>query len=161
MAEELPTSFKTIPYSSFFKLWYYIQKELTEDERKNVLAKVGRAIGNEFNAEGIETLDQLFEATTKFLIEEWGIVDEANFEAIEDENGKVVKIVDHLSSCKMCFANTYYRMHDSGHPACMFPNVMLAILSKVKAQFGFKNLAYETVNKPGPVGECEMTWKVA
>ena len=161
MAEDLPTSFKMIPFSSFFKLWYYIQKELSEDERKTVLAKVGRAIGNEFNPEGIETLDQLFDAVTKFVTEEWGIVDDAKLEAIEDENGKVVKIVDHLSSCKMCFANTYYKLHDAGHPACMFPNVMLAILSKVKNQFGFKNLAYESVNKPGSVGECEMIWKVA
>lgn len=159
MAEELPNKFTTVPYSSFFKLWYYIQKELSEEERKNVVAKVGRAIGNEFNPEGITTIDEFFAAATKFLTEEWGIVDEAKFEAIE-EDGKIVKIVDHLTSCKMCFANTYYRLQDAGHPTCMFPNVMLAILAKVRNIFGFKNISFEEVNKPGPVGECIMTWNV-
>ncbi|MBN2153281.1 MAG: hypothetical protein JW839_17645 [Candidatus Lokiarchaeota archaeon] len=159
MAEELPTRFKTIPYSTFFKLWYFIQKELPEDVRKTVLAKVGRAIGNEFNAEGIETIDQFLAAATKFVVEEWGITDAASFQAIK-EGDKVVRIVDTLNSCKMCFSNTYYKLRDQGDPECMFPHVMLAILRKVRIKFGFKNIGYEDVQKPGPVGECVMTWRV-
>ncbi len=160
MAEELLTKYKTIPFSNFFKLFYFIQKELPEDVRKTVLMKVGRAIGNEFNTEGIETIDQLLAAAKEFMVDEWGITDDADFQAVK-EGGKVVKVVDKLNSCKMCFANTYYRLHDNGHPECMFPHVMLAILGKVRAKFGFKNIGLENTTKPGPVGECIMTWRVA
>ncbi|NMC07485.1 MAG: hypothetical protein GYA24_19885 [Candidatus Lokiarchaeota archaeon] len=159
MAEELPTKFKTVPYSSFFKLWYFIQKELPEDVRKTVLMRVGRAIGNEFKPEGIETIDQFLAAATRFVVEEWGITDAANFEAVK-EGDKIVRIIDKLNSCKMCFGNTYFKLHDQGHPECMFPHVMMAILGKVRAKFGFKNIAFENVKKPGPVGECIMTWRV-
>jgi len=159
MAEELPTKFKTVPYSSFFKLWYFIQKALPEDVRKTVLMKVGRAIGNEFNIEGINTIDQFLSAATRFVVDEWGITDSANFQAIK-EGDTIVRIVDKLDSCKMCFSNTYYKLHDQGHPECMFPHVMLAILGKVRTKFGFKNISFESVRKPGPIGECIMSWRV-
>lgn len=59
----------------------------------------------------------------------------------------------------MAFANRYYRFHDNGSPSCMFPQVIMGILSKMKNKFGFKNLRYEGVQKGG-VGECAMTWNV-
>nr|MDO8110796.1 hypothetical protein [Candidatus Sigynarchaeota archaeon] len=159
MAEELPHKFKTVPYAAFFKLWYYIQKELPDDLKKQLLTKVGKAIGEEFNAESIENIDQFLAAAKRFVVDEWGITDEANFESVV-ENGEVVKITDRLSSCKMCFGNTYFKLHDAGHPVCMFPHVMLAMLGKVRNKLGFKNLAFEEVKKPGPIGECIMTWRV-
>ena len=59
----------------------------------------------------------------------------------------------------MCAVNTYYKFHDNGSPSCMFPQVMMGILSKVKTKFRFKSIRFEGVQKGG-VGECEMTWNV-
>ena len=64
------------------------------------------------------------------------------------------------NSCKMCFANTHYKFHDTGSPSCMFPQVMMGILSKVKNKFRFKNLRFGGVQKGETVGVCEMKWNV-
>ncbi|MFW9785812.1 MAG: hypothetical protein ACFFFB_26240 [Candidatus Heimdallarchaeota archaeon] len=155
----LPTRFETVPYSTFFKLWYALQKSLPVDKKTEILTKIGRTIGREFNADGIETIDQFLNKLQQFLEQEWAITDNAKVGIIRDANGEILKIIAQQDSCKMCYANTFYRFHDNGTPSCMFPQVMMGILSKVKSIFGFKNLRFEGVQK-GNVGECAMTWNV-
>ncbi|MFW9772883.1 MAG: hypothetical protein ACFFEO_12065 [Candidatus Thorarchaeota archaeon] len=155
----LPTRFETVPYSTFFKLWYALQKSLPVDKKTEILTKIGRTIGREFNADGIETIDQFLNKLQQFLEQEWAITDNAKVGIIRDGNGEILKITAQQDSCKMCYANTFYRFHDNGTPSCMFPQVMMGILSKVKSIFGFKNLRFEGVQK-GNVGECAMTWNV-
>ncbi|MHA1682164.1 MAG: hypothetical protein ACTSUE_14600 [Promethearchaeota archaeon] len=159
MAEELEHKFENIKFPAFFKVWYHIQKELSDDVKKSVLTKVGRAIGRELNTDNVETVDDFLVAMKKFLEEEWAMTDTATLEKVEDADG-VVKIKCHMDSCKMCFANSYYKKKDGGSPVCMFPQVMMGALGKVKNKFKFRNLAYDCVDKPGPVGECIMTWNV-
>ncbi|MFX1274153.1 MAG: hypothetical protein ACFFBP_00725 [Promethearchaeota archaeon] len=158
--KNLPTQFETVPYSTFFKLWYAVQKSLPPEKKGEILTKIGRTIGREFNDEGIETIDDLMARLEQFLEQEWAITDNAKVETIKDDNGQVLKLIARQDSCKMCFANTYFRYHDHGNPSCMFPQVMMGILSKVKSKFGFRNLRYEGVQKGG-VGECAMMWNVS
>ena len=125
-----------------------------------ILTKIGRTIGREFDDEGIETLEEFLEGLQNFLEQEWAITDNAKVDVRKDQDGRVLKVMAFQDSCKMCFANTYYRFHDNGSPSCMFPQVMMGILSKVKKKFGFKNLRFEGVQKGG-VGECAMVWNVS
>lgn len=155
----LPTRFDKVSYSTFFKLWYALQKSLPVDQKNAILTKIGRTIGKEFNEEGIETIKDFLYRLREFLEREWAITDNAKVDVKKDAEGTVVKILAYQDSCKMCFANTYYRYHDFGSPACMFPQVMMGILSKVKNKFGFRNLRFEGVQKGG-VGECAMQWNV-
>ena len=156
---KLPSQFETVPYNTFFKLWYALQKSLPVDKKGEILTKIGRTIGREFDDEGIETMNDFLARLEQFLEQEWAITDNAKVEVLRDREGKVVKLIAKQDSCKMCFANTYYRFHDNGSPSCMFPQVVMGILSKVKKKFGFKNLRYEGVQKGG-VGVCAMTWNV-
>jgi len=155
----LPTRFDTVSYSTFFKLWYALQKALPIDQKDAILTKIGRTIGKEFNEKGIETIEDFLDRLREFLEREWAITDNAKVDVKRDAEGTVAKILAYQDSCKMCFANTYYRYHDFGSPACMFPQVMMGILSKVKKKFGFRNLRFEGVQKGG-VGECAMQWNV-
>ena len=157
--KDLTTRFETVPYSMFFKLWYALQKALPSDKKGEILTKIGRTIGKEFDESGIETIDDFMFRLQKFLEEEWAITDNAKIEVVKDENGEVTKLIAKQDSCKMCFANTYYRFHDNGSPSCMFPQVIMGVLSKVKNKFGFRNLRYEGVQKGG-VGVCAMMWNV-
>ncbi len=156
---KLPTQFKTVPYSTFFKLWYAIQKALPSDKKGEILTKIGRTIGREFDEEEIETIDDFITHLKQFLEQNWAITDNAEVEVVKDRNGNVMKLIAKQDSCKMCYANTYYRFHDSGSPSCMLPQVIMGVLSKVKNKFGFKNMRYEGIQKGG-VGECAMTWNV-
>lgn len=155
----LRTSFETVPYSTFFKLWYALQKALPPERKEEILTKIGRTIGREFDVEGIETIEDFIKRLQLFLEQEWAITDNAQVDLVRDANGEVVKLIAKQDSCKMCYANTYYRFHDNGSPSCMFPQVIMGILSKVKNKFGFSNLRYEGVQKGG-VGECAMTWNI-
>ncbi|MFX0155088.1 MAG: hypothetical protein ACFE9Q_11225 [Candidatus Hodarchaeota archaeon] len=155
----LPTRFEKVPYSTFFKLWYALQKALPIDKKDEILTKIGRTIGKEFNEEAVETIDDFLRQLREFLEQEWAITDNAKVDVKRDGEGNVTKILAYQDSCKMCFANTFYRYHDFGSPACMFPQVMMGILSKVKNKFGFRNLRFEGVQKGG-VGECSMQWNV-
>ncbi len=155
----LPTRFDTVSYSTFFKLWYALQKALPADRKDKILTKIGRTIGKEFDEKDIETIDDFLRRLREFLEQEWAITDNARVDVKYDGKGNVIKILAYQDSCKMCFANTYYRYHDFGSPACMFPQVMMGILSKVKNKFGFRNLRFEGVQKGG-VGECAMQWNV-
>ncbi|MFX0103244.1 MAG: hypothetical protein ACFFCS_27005 [Candidatus Hodarchaeota archaeon] len=157
--KDLPQRFKTVPYSTFFKLWYALQKALPADKKGEILTKIGRTIGREFTTDGIETLEDFSGKLKEFLEQEWAITDNAKVEFVRNDNGDVEKLIARQDSCKMCFANTYYKHHDHGSPTCMFPQVMMGLLSKVKKKFGFKNLRYEGVQK-GDVGECAMAWNV-
>jgi hypothetical protein len=155
----LPTRFETVPYRTFFKLWYALQKALPEDDKAKILTRIGRTIGKEFDDEGLETPNVFLNRLQDFLEKEWAITDNAKVDFRYDNEGNIKKITAKQDSCKMCFANTYYRYHDYGSPSCMFPQVMMGILSKVRNKFGFKNLRFEGVQKGG-VGECAMVWNV-
>ncbi|MFX0025385.1 MAG: hypothetical protein ACFE8M_03160 [Candidatus Hermodarchaeota archaeon] len=157
--KDLPTRFESVPYSTFFKLWYALQKALPPNKKEEILTKIGRTIGREFNEGGIETIDDFIKRLQQFLEQEWAITDNAKVEIVKDENGEIIKLKAKQDSCKMCFANTYYKFHDNGSPSCIFPQVIMGILSKVKNKFGFRNLRYEGVQKGG-VGECSMIWNV-
>ena len=157
--KELPKRFDTVPYNTFFKLWYALQKALPSNQKEEILTRIGRTIGGEFDNEGIETIDDFLYRLRRFLEQEWAITDNAKVDIVKDEKGNITKILAKQDSCKMCFANTYYRYHDYGSPACMFPQVMMGILLKVRSTFGFKNIRFEGVNKGG-VGECAMVWNV-
>jgi predicted hydrocarbon binding protein len=157
--KELSTRFDTVPFSTFFKLWYALQKALPPDKKGEILTKIGRTIGKEFDETGIETIDDFMSRLKQFLEKEWAITDNAKVEVIRNENGEVTKLIAKQDSCKMCFANTYYKFHDNGSPSCMFPQVVMGVLSKVKKKFGFRNLRYEGVQKGG-VGVCAMMWNV-
>ena len=158
--QNLTKQFETVPYSTFFKLWYAVQKALPPEQKGEILTKIGRTIGREFTNEGIDTIDDFMVRLEEFLEQDWAITDNAKVEFLKDNNGRVSKLIAKQDSCKMCFANTYYRFHDHGSPSCMFPQVMMGILSKVKNKFGFRNLRYEGVQKGG-VGECAMVWNVS
>jgi len=157
--EKLPKQFETVPYSTFFKLWYALQKALPPDKKGEILTKIGRTIGREFDGEGIETINEFLNRLQQFLEQEWAITNNAEVDIIRDKNGEVIKLRAKQDSCKMCAANTYYKFRDNGSPSCMFPQVIMGILSKVKNKFRFKNLRFEGVQKGG-VGVCEMTWNV-
>jgi len=156
---QLPSRFDTVPYNTFFKLWYALQKALPEDQKEKILTRIGRTIGKEFDNNGLETIDGFLIRLKEFLEKEWAITDNAKIQIERDEEGNVIKIKAEQDSCKMCFANTYYRFHDYGSPSCIFPQVMMGILLKVRAKFGFKNLRFEGVQKGG-VGQCAMIWNV-
>ncbi|MFX1500754.1 MAG: hypothetical protein ACFFDH_07295 [Promethearchaeota archaeon] len=155
----LPNQFDTVPYNTFFKLWYALQKALPANKKDEILTKIGRTIGKEFNDDGVETTEDFLLRLREFLEKEWAITDNAKVDVKRDGEGNIIKILAYQDSCKMCFANTYFRYHDFGSPACMFPQVMIGILSKVKNKFGFRNLRFEGVQKGG-VGECAMQWNV-
>ena len=157
--KDLPTRFESVPYGTFFKLWYALQKALPPNKKGEILTKIGRTIGREFNEKRIETIDDFMKRLQQFLEQEWAITDNAKVEILKDENGEIIKLKAKQDNCKMCFANTYYKFHDNGSPSCIFPQVMMGILSKVKNKFGFRNLRYEGVQK-GEVGECAMIWNV-
>ena len=157
--KDLPTRFESVPYGTFFKLWYALQKALPPNKKEEILTKIGRTIGREFNEKGIETIYDFMKRLQQFLEQEWAITDNAKVEILKDENGEIIKLKAKQDNCKMCFANTYYKFHDNGSPSCIFPQVMMGILSKVKNKFGFRNLRYEGVQK-GDVGECAMIWNV-
>lgn len=156
---KLPEKFDTVPYKAFFNLWYALQKSLPAEQKGEILTKIGRTIGKSFDPEGIETTSELLSRIRAFFEKDWPITDNAIVEAIKDADGEVTKLIVKQDSCKMCFANTYYRFKDSGSPSCMFPQVMMGLLSKVRRKFGFKNLRYEGVQKGG-VGVCAMQWNV-
>ncbi|NHJ25397.1 MAG: hypothetical protein EAX89_12520 [Candidatus Lokiarchaeota archaeon] len=156
---KLPTQFDTVSYSTFFKVWYALQKAIPHEQKGEFFTKIGRSIGNEFDDEGIETIDAFLEKLQQFLEKEWAITDNAKVDFQKDAEGNVVKLLAKQDSCKMCYANTYYRLHDNGSPSCMFPQVIMGILNKVRRKFGFKNLRFEGVQK-GRVGECAMTWNI-
>ncbi len=147
-------------YSTFSKLWYALQKALPPNEKNEILTKIGRTIGKEFDETGIETTDDLLYEIKRFLEEDWAITDNAKVDFIKNEKGRIMKVIAKQDSCKTCFANTYFRYHDNGSPAYMFPQVMMGILSKVKKKFGFKNLRFEGVSKGG-VRMCAMVWNVS
>jgi hypothetical protein len=155
----LPTRFDTVPYSTFFKVWYALQKAIPHEQKGEFFTKIGRSIGNEFDDEGIETVEDFIGRLQEFLEKEWAITDNAKVAFQRDTEGNVIKLLAKQDSCKMCYANTYYRFHDNGNPSCMFPQVIMGILSKVRRKFGFKNLRFEGVQKGG-VGECAMTWNL-
>ncbi len=157
--ETLPKQFETVPYSTFFKLWYALQKSLPPDKKGEILTKIGRTIGREFDDTGIENIHDFLNGLQRFLEQEWAITNNAEVDVVRDNNGEVIKLKAKQDSCKMCYANTYYRFQDNGSPSCMFPQVIMGILSKVKNKFGFKNLRFEGVQKGG-VGECAMTWNL-
>jgi predicted hydrocarbon binding protein len=157
--KKLPTRLETVPYSTFFKVWYALQKSLSADKKGEILTKIGRTIGREFDTEGINSTDDFLKRLQQFLEQEWAITDNAKVGVINDEKGEIIKITAQQDSCKMCYANTYYKFHDNGTPSCMFPQVMMGILSKVKNKFNFKNIRFEGVQKGG-VGKCAMTWNV-
>jgi predicted hydrocarbon binding protein len=156
----LKTRFETVPYNTFFKLWYALQKSLPEDQKAQILTRIGRTIGKEFDDEDLEDIEDFLDRLREFLEKEWAITDNAKIDIVKDQEGNITKLKAKQDSCKMCFANTYYKFHDYGSPSCMFPQVMMGILSKVRRKFGFKNLRFEGVQKGG-VGECAMTWNVA
>jgi len=158
--KSLPTRYKTVPYSTFFKLWYALQKAIPHEKKGEFFTKIGRTIGKEFDEEGIETVDEFIEQLQQFLEEDWAITDNAKVELQKDENGNAIKLLAKQDSCKMCYANTYYKLHDFGTPSCMFPQVIMGVLNKVKRKFKFKNLRFEGVQKGG-VGECAMTWNLS
>ncbi|MFX1589322.1 MAG: hypothetical protein ACFFC1_14305, partial [Promethearchaeota archaeon] len=143
--KDLPTRFESVPYGTFFKLWYALQKALPPNKKGEILTKIGRTIGREFNENGTETIDDFMKRLQQFLEHEWAITDNARVEIVKDENGEIIKLKAKQDSCKMCFANTYYKFHDNGSPSCIFPQVIMGILSKVKNKFGFRNLRYEGV----------------
>lgn len=155
----LPKRFDTVPYNTFFKLWYALQKALPDEEKTKILTRIGRTIGREFDDSHIENIDDFLYRLRRFLETEWAITDNAKVDIVRDAEGNVSKIRAKQDSCKMCFANTYYRYHDYGSPSCMFPQVMMGILSKVRRKLGFSNLRFEGVQKGG-VGECAMVWNV-
>lgn len=157
--KKLPTQYETVPYSTFFKVWYALQKAIPHEQKGEIFTKIGRTIGKEFNAEGLSTEDEFIDRLQRFLEKEWAITDNAKVELQRNEHGDVIKLLAKQDSCKMCYANTYYKLHDSGSPSCMFPQVIMGVLSKVKRQFGFKNLRFEGVQKGG-VGVCAMTWNL-
>ncbi|MFO8019052.1 MAG: hypothetical protein R6U96_10475 [Promethearchaeia archaeon] len=157
---DLPKRFDTVPYNTFFKLWYALQKALPDDEKTKILTRIGRTIGREFDNSNIEDINDLLSRLRRFLETEWAITDNAKVDIVRDDEGNVSKIRAKQDSCKMCFANTYYRYHDYGTPSCMFPQVMMGILSKVRRKLGFSNLRFEGVQKGG-VGECAMVWNVS
>ncbi|MFW9826699.1 MAG: hypothetical protein ACFFEY_03655 [Candidatus Thorarchaeota archaeon] len=157
--DALPHRFDTVSYGTFFKLWYALQKALPSDKKDEILTKIGRTIGREFNEKNVESVEDFIRKLREFLEKEWAITDNAKVDVKRDTEGNVIKILAYQDSCKMCFANTYFRYHDYGSPACMFPQVMMGILSKVKNKFGFRNLRFEGVQK-GRVGECAMQWNV-
>ncbi|MGV9199881.1 MAG: hypothetical protein ACOC4M_13810 [Promethearchaeia archaeon] len=157
--DNLPKRFKTVPYSTFFKLWYALQKALPPDEKPKILTRIGRTIGKEFDASGIETINGFMNRLRQFLEEDWAITDNAKIDVVRNDEDEVVKLRAKQDNCKMCFANTYYRYQDYGNPSCIFPQVMMGILSKVRRKFGFRNLRFEGVQKGG-VGECAMVWNI-
>ncbi|MHA1700215.1 MAG: hypothetical protein ACTSWN_15335 [Promethearchaeota archaeon] len=73
----------------------------------------------------------------------------------------MIKIQTRMDSCRMCFPNTYYKKKDNGSPTCIFNQIMLTALNKVKNRLKFKNISYDSVEKLGEVGECIMTFNVA
>ncbi|MHA1682163.1 MAG: hypothetical protein ACTSUE_14595 [Promethearchaeota archaeon] len=156
---ELPHKFKTVPYAAFFKLWYAMQKALPENQKGAILTKIGRTIGREFDVEGLKTIDEFLSKLQHFLEEDWAITDNADIKIVKNEEGEITKLIAKQDCCKMCFPNTYYRFQDNGSPSCMFPQVMMGVLSKVKKRFDFKNLRYEGVQKTS-VGVCAMTWNI-
>ena len=157
--KNLQTRYETVPYSTFFKVWYALQKAIPHEQKGEIFTKIGRTIGNEFDDQGIETFDEFLDRLQQFLEKEWAITDNAKVAFQKDENGNVVKLLAKQDSCKMCYANTYYKLHDNGSPSCMFPQVIMGVLSKVRKNFGFKNLRFEGVQKGG-VGECAMIWNL-
>ncbi len=157
--KNLPKQFETVPYSTFFKVWYALQKAIPQDQKGEIFTKIGRTIGSEFDEGGIETVDEFLDRLQLFLEKEWAITDNAKVDLQKDEDGNVIKLLVKQDSCKMCYANTYYKLHDSGSPSCMFPQVIMGVLSKVKKKFSFKNLRFEGVQKGG-VGECAMNWNL-
>ncbi|MHA1792701.1 MAG: hypothetical protein ACTSVI_08660 [Promethearchaeota archaeon] len=159
-AEELMKKFETIPFTAFFKVWYHIQKDIPEEKRKDVIMRIGRGLSKEINLKNVETIDDFFNAIKKFLVEDWAITDRFTIEKIEIDD-KVAKVKCTMDSCKMCFPNSYYKKKDDGSPTCMFPQIMMGALSRVKNKFKFKNVAYDCVEKPGPVGYCIMTFNTA
>ncbi|MFX0082977.1 MAG: hypothetical protein ACFE94_14605 [Candidatus Hodarchaeota archaeon] len=117
--QNLTTRFDTVPYSTFFKLWYALQKALPADKKGEIFTKIGRTIGREFDEKGVNTIDDFMKRLEQFLEQEWAITDNAKVEVVKDEDGEVIKLIAKQDSCKMCFANTYYRFHDKVvHLAC-------------------------------------------
>lgn len=158
-SDDLLTTHESVPYSTFFKVWYHLQKDVPEDEKKALFTRIGREIGKEVNLEGVETVEAFLERVQAFLEKEWGITSSATLDIVE-KDGEVVQVRCHMDACKMCPPNTHYKQHDGGKPTCMFPQVMMGALGKVKSKLGLRNIAFESVSKPGPVGECIMTWNV-
>lgn len=37
--DSLPTQFKTVPYSTFFKVWYTLQKAIPHEQKVNFLLR--------------------------------------------------------------------------------------------------------------------------
>jgi len=126
--DALPTRFDTVSYSTFFKLWYALQKALPADKKDEILTKIGRTIGKEFNEVGIETIEDFLKRLQEFLEQEWAITDNAKVNVKKDLEGNVIKILAYQDSCKMCFANTYFRYHDFGSPACIGLSILVAFL---------------------------------
>jgi hypothetical protein len=56
--KNLPKQFETVPYSTFFKVWYALQKAIPHEQKGEIFTKIGRSIVNKFNDDGIETVDE-------------------------------------------------------------------------------------------------------
>jgi hypothetical protein len=136
-----------------------LQKAIPHEQKGEIFTKIGRAIGKEFDDEGLENLEEFEERLQRFLEKEWAITDNAKVSLQRNDDGEAIKLIAKQDSCKMCYANTYYKLHDSGSPSCMFPQVIMGVLSKVRRKFGFKNLRFEGVQKGG-VGQCAMSWNL-
>ena len=99
--DALPTRFDTVPYSTFFKLWYALQKALPPEKKGEILTKIGRTIGKEFDETGIETIEDFLKRLREFLEQEWAITDNAKVDVKRDGEGNVVKILAYQDSCKI------------------------------------------------------------
>ena len=91
--KNLPKQFETVPYSTFFKVWYALQKAIPQDQKGEIFTKIGRTIGSEFDEGGIETLDEFLDHLQLFLEKEWAITDNAKVDFQKDEGGKFIKLV--------------------------------------------------------------------
>ena len=143
-------------HPSLWYIWYHLQKDLPESQRKDAIMKIGRGIGKEIDTSTIDTIEDFISVVKEFLVNEWKITEKANITWDQGEDG--IKVKCHMDACKMCFANSHFKTSDGGTPTCLFPQVMMGALTKARSKLKFRNVAFDCVDKPGPVGECIMTF---
>jgi hypothetical protein len=145
-----------MPYNMFKITWMAIQKALSVEDAKKVFPQLGKELAEQFPVDNVTDADSLASALKAFLEEGFGMVTSVDIE----NDGHTLSF--HNNGCYFCPANTALK-HEGKVPTCIFPPLVLNILQRARKEapaLGLKNLKFGESQKPGPVGECIMTFNI-
>lgn len=135
----------------FVKRYHYALVKSQGDRLENLKSKIGSTWAEEFSRkEGrIEDIKEFARAYEDYLVRDLNFCEEAK---VEGSDGEMT--VD-VRGCHICFGNEELRKEGSPTMCPIIPTGLFSL-----RRVAGKNASLSRVDKPGPVGECRITYKV-